>query len=99
MKSDSNEAYDSNAVLLRYSAKNKKWVEVLLSAVKIRCPGIGGVIREGDTVTISGMPDTVCNAVAKGLNGEVMIQTMDGDEMVAVLTRPRTATGITEAGL
>ena len=87
LKSDSNEAYDSNAVLLRYSAKNKKWVEVLLSAVKIRCPGIGGVIREGDTVTISGMPDTVCNAVAKGLNGEVMIQTMDGDEMVAVLTR------------
>ena len=53
----------------------------------------------GDTVTISGMPDTVCNAVAKGLNGEVMIQTMDGDEMVAVLTRARTATGITEAGL
>lgn len=87
LKSDSNEAYDSNAVLLRYSAKNKKWVEVLLSAVKIRCPGIGGVIREGDTVTISGMPDTVSNAVAKGLNGEVMIQTMDGDEMVAVLTR------------
>lgn len=39
LKSDSNEAYDSNAVLLRYSAKNKKWVEVLLSAVKIRCPG------------------------------------------------------------
>lgn len=38
-------------------------------------------------MTISGMPDTVCNAVAKGLNGEVMIQTMDGDEMVAVLTR------------
>lgn len=87
LKSDSDEAYDSNAVLLRYSAKNKKWVEVLLSAVKIRCPGIGGVIREGDTVTISGMPDAVCNAVAKGLNGEVMIQTMDGDEMVAVLTR------------
>ena len=25
LKSDSNEAYDSNAVLLRYSAKNKKW--------------------------------------------------------------------------
>ena len=87
LKSDSDEAYDSNAVLMRYSAKNKKWVEVLLSAVKIRCPGIGGVIREGDTVTISGMPDAVCNAVAKGLNGEVMVQTMDGDEMVAVLTR------------
>lgn len=87
LKSDSTEPYGSDAVLLRYSAKNEKWVEVVLSAVKIRCPGIGGVIHEGDTVTLSGMPDAVCAAVAKGLAGEVTVQAMDGDEMVAVLTK------------
>ena len=85
LKGEAEEPYGA-AVLMKYSAKNKKWTEILLQDVRIHCPGLGSVMKEGDTVTVSGMPQEVCDALAAGLDGEVSIGTLDGDDVIATLT-------------
>lgn len=86
LKGEAEEPYGAASVLLKYSAKNKKWTEILLQSVRLHCPGLGSVLKEGDTVTLSGMPQEVCDAVAAGLDGEVSIGTLDGDDVIATLT-------------
>ena len=106
LKGEAEEPYGAASVLLKYSAKNKKWTEILLQSVRLHCPGLGSVLKEGDTVTLSGMPQEVCDAVAAGLNGEVTIAELDGDDVIATMTPQQessryygswtvTATGIT----
>ena len=106
LKGEAEEPYGAASVLLKYSAKNKKWTEILLQSVRLHCPGLGSVLKEGDTVTLSGMPQEVCDAVAAGLNGEVTIAALDGDDVIATMTPQQessryygswtvTATGIT----
>lgn len=85
LKGSTEEPYGAGSVLLKYSAKNKKWTEILLQSLRLHCPGLGSVLKEGDTVTLSGMPGAVCDALAAGLNGEVSIGTLDGDDMVVTL--------------
>ena len=85
LKSPADAPYGTGSVLLKYSAKNKKWQEVLLQTVRIHCPGVGGVLKEGDTVTMSGMPQAVCDAVAAGLNGEITVGTLEEDDVIAAL--------------
>ena len=85
LKSTDDAPYGTGSVLLKYSAKNKKWQEVLLQTVRIHCPGVGGVLKEGDTVTLSGMPQAVCDAVAAGLNGEITVGTLEEDDIIATL--------------
>ena len=82
----------NGGVLLKYSAKNKKWSEILLTSLRLHCPGLGSVLKEGDTVTVSGMPGTVCSAAAAGLNGEVSISTLDGDDVITTLAVPEDST-------
>ena len=86
LKGEAEEPYGAASVLLKYSAKNKKWTEILLQSVRLHCPGLGSVLKEGDTVTLSGMPQEVCDAVATGLNGEVTIAELDGDDVIATMT-------------
>lgn len=86
LKGEAEEPYGAASVLMKYSAKNKKWTEILLQDVRIHCPGLGSVMKEGDTVTVSGMPQEVCDALAAGLDGEVSIGTLDGDDVIATLT-------------
>ena len=86
LKGNTDDPYGAGTMLLKYSAKNKKWTQVLLQWVRIRCPGIGGVLKEGDTVTVSGMPEAVCEAIAAGLNGEMTVVVLDGDDIVAAVT-------------
>ena len=86
LKGEAEEPYGAASVLLKYSAKNKKWTEILLQSVRLHCPGLGSVLKEGDTVTLSGMPQEVCDAVAAGLNGEVTIAELDGDDVIATMT-------------
>ena len=86
LKGEAEEPYGAAGVLMKYSAKNKKWTEILLQDVRIHCPGLGSVMKEGDTVTVSGMPQEVCDALAAGLDGEVSIGTLDGDDVIATLT-------------
>ena len=86
LKGDAARPYSSESVLMRYSAKNKKWDEVQLTAVRMRCPGISGGMREGDTVTVSGMPQAVTEKLAKGLCGEVNLAKLEGDSAVVSLS-------------
>lgn len=86
LKGEAEEPYGAASVLMKYSAKNKKWTEILLQDVRIHCPGLGSVMKEGDTVTVSGLPQEVCDALAAGLDGEVSIGTLDGDDVIATLT-------------
>ena len=86
LKGEAEEPYGAASVLMKYSAKNKKWTEILLQDVRIHCPGLGSAMKEGDTVTVSGLPQEVCDALAAGLDGEVSIGTLDGDDVIATLT-------------
>ena len=86
LKGSTGAPYDYSAVLEKYSAKNGKWAQVVLNTLRITCPGIGALVKEGDTLTLSGMPQAVCDALAGDLNGELVVQTLDGDSIVAALT-------------
>ena len=92
LKGDAESPYGAGGVLLKYSTKNKKWSEILLTSLRLHCPGLGSVLKEGDTVTVSGMPGTVCSAAAAGLNGEVSISTLDGDDVITTLAVPEDST-------
>ena len=85
LKGDPEHPYSTGSLLLRYSAKNKKWTEILLQTLCIHCPGVGEELREGDTVTLGGMPQAVCDALAAGLNGEISISTLEGDSIITAL--------------
>ena len=89
LKGDPETPYGMDSVLLKYSAKNKKWQEVLLQSLRIHCPGLGAAMKENDTVTLSGVPQRVCDALAKGLNGEISISTLDGDDIITALALPK----------
>ena len=86
LKGDAQTPYGYSAVLEKYSAKNKKWTEILLNTVRLTCPGLGSLVKEGDTLTLTGMPQTVCDALATDLNGEIVVQGLDGDSVIAALT-------------
>lgn len=91
LKTTDDAPYGTGSVLLKYSTKNKKWQELLLQRLRIHCPGLGSVLKEGDTVTLSGMPQAVCDAVAAGLNGELVVEALDGDDLVTTLVPPEDA--------
>ena len=88
LKGDPETPYGMDSVLLKYSTKNKKWQEIMLQSLRIHCPGLGAAMKENDTVTLSGVPQRVCDALAKGLNGEISISTLDGDDMITALALP-----------
>lgn len=86
LKGEAGNLYDYESVLEKWSAKSGKWVQVLVNTVRMTCPGIGGLLKEGDTVTLTGMPQAVCDALAADLNGEIVVQALEGDDLVASLT-------------
>ena len=86
LKGDPKNLYDYESVLEKWSAKSGKWVQVLVNTVRMTCPGIGSLLKEGDTVTLTGMPQAVCDALAADLNGEIVVQALEGDDLVASLT-------------
>ena len=88
LKGDPETPYGMDSVLLKYSTKNKKWQEIMLQSLRIHCPGLGAAMKENDTVTLSGVPQRVCDALAKELNGEFSISTLDGDDMITALALP-----------
>lgn len=89
LKGDPEIPYGMDSVLLKYSTKNKKWQEIMLQSLRIHCPGLGAAMKENDTVTLSGVPQRVCDALAKGLNGEISISTLDGDDIITALALPK----------
>ena len=89
LKGDPETPYGMDSVLLKYSTKNKKWQEIMLQSLRIHCPGLGAAMKENDTVTLSGVPQRVCDALAKGLNGEINISTLDGDDIITALALPK----------
>lgn len=86
LKGAAGNLYDYESVLEKWSAKSGKWVQVLVNTVRMTCPGIGSLLKEGDTVTLTGMPQAVCDALAADLNGEIVVQALEGDDLVANLT-------------
>ena len=86
LKGEAGNLYDYESVLEKWSAKSGKWVQVLVNTVRMTCPGIGSLLKEGDTVTLTGMPQAVCDALAADLNGEIVVQALEGDDLVASLT-------------
>ena len=86
LKGAAGNLYDYESVLEKWSAKSGKWVQVLVNTVRMTCPGIGSLLKEGDTVTLTGMPQAVCDALAADLNGEIVVQALEGDDLVASLT-------------
>ena len=86
LKGAAGNLYDYESVLEKWSAKSGKWVQVLVNTVRMTCPGIGSLLKEGDTVTLAGMPQAVCDALAADLNGEIVVQALEGDDLVASLT-------------
>lgn len=89
LKGDPETPYGMDSVLLKYSTKNKKWQEIMLQSLRIHCPGLGAAMKENDTVTLSGVPQRVCDALAKGLNGEISISTLDGDDIITASALPK----------
>ena len=89
LKGDPKNLYDYESVLEKWSAKSGKWVQVLVNTVRMTCPGIGSLLKEGDTVTLTGMPQAVCDALAADLNGEIVVQALEGDDLVASLCPPQ----------
>ena len=89
LKGDPETHYGMDSMLLKYSTKNKKWQEIMLQSLRIHCPGLGAAMKENDTVTLSGVPQRVCDALAKGLNGEISISTLDGDDIITALALPK----------
>ncbi len=51
LKGAAGNLYDYESVLEKWSAKSGKWVQVLVNTVRMTCPGIGSLLKEGDTVT------------------------------------------------
>ena len=92
LKGSSDDPYGYSAVLEKYSAKSKKWGQLIMNTVRISCPGIGTLMKEGDTVTVSGVPQSVCDALAGDLNGETVVQALDGDSIIASLTPAQDST-------
>ena len=64
LKGDPETPYGMDSMLLKYSTKNKKWQEIMLQSLRIHCPGLGAAMKENDTVTLSGVPQRVCDALA-----------------------------------
>ena len=89
LKGDPETPYGMDSMLLKCSTKNKKWQEIMLQSLRIHCPGLGAAMKENDTVTLSGVPQRVCDALAKGLNGEISISTLDGDDIITALALPK----------
>lgn len=89
LKGNPETPYGMDSMLLKYSTKNKKWQEIMLQSLRIHCPGLGAAMKENDTVTLSGVPQRVCDALAKGLNGEISISTLDGDDIITALALPK----------
>lgn len=89
LKGDPETPYGMDSMLLKYSTKNKKWQEIMLQSLRIHCPGLGAAMKENDTVTLSGVPQRVCDALAKGLNGEISISTLDGDDIITAMALPK----------
>ena len=89
LKGDPETPYGMDSMLLKYSTKNKKGQEIMLQSLRIHCPGLGAAMKENDTVTLSGVPQRVCDALAKGLNGEISISTLDGDDIITALALPK----------
>lgn len=89
LKGDPETPYGMDSVLLKYSTKNKKWQEIMLQSLRIHCPGLGAAMKENDTVTLSGVPQRVCDALAKGLNGEISISALDGDDIITASALPK----------
>ena len=86
LKGEAAEPYGYGSVLEKWNAKAGKWVQILLNTVRITCPGLGALVKEGDTLTLTGMPQAVCSALAADLNGDFAVQALDGDSIVASLT-------------
>ncbi len=87
-----NEAYfGSDAVLERYNAVRKKWEEVLLDHVRVECPNSAGLFREGDTVTLAGLPEHVREYVGKFLDGDVVVQAVDGNALILTAQKPESS--------
>lgn len=86
LKSDTTAPYAYTAVLERYHAKSGTWVEVILNHLYIGAAGLGDLVEEGDTITISGVPDVVCESVAEDLNGDASIVYKSGDGIVVERT-------------
>lgn len=73
-------------VLERWDAQVEKWVEILLNYVRIRMPGIKENFKQGDTVTIEGVPDVVKKWLAADVAGEVNMEKLEGDAVVIAAT-------------
>lgn len=86
LKGEAAEPYGYGSVLEKWNAKAGKWVQILLNTVRITCPGLGALVKEGDTLTLTGMPQAVCSALAADLTGDFAVQALDGDSIVASLT-------------
>ena len=66
--------------LKKYSAATKLWNTIPTTYVMISAAGIGKNLAEGDTVTVSGVLDSV----GADLNGEMLLQQAADDAVVVV---------------
>lgn len=82
LKCDPEKPYAYTSVLEKYHAKTGTWVEVILNHLCISAKGLGDVFAEGDTITISGVPETVVQQSAADLNGDASILSMNGDSII-----------------
>lgn len=69
-------------VLEQYSAASGKWAEIPLNYLKVSCGGSAGKFRQGDTVTLSGIPEQALQYIAPDIGGEVELQMVQGDSFV-----------------
>lgn len=77
-------------VLERYDAQTEKWAEILLNYVKITLPGIVKDFRQGDTVTLEGMPAVVKEWLAEDVAGEVNLERLDEQGVAVLAVTPQT---------
>lgn len=86
LKGDTSAPYAYTSVLEEYHAKSGKWVEVLTNHLMISVNGLRSIVEEGDTITIGGMPQAICEAVAADLNGDAAILKKSTDSIVVEKT-------------
>ena len=71
------------SVLMEYSKKLGKWVEIKLDNVRLTLPGlVAAGIKKGDTITVGGIPDEVSSSLADNIRGEVNVEQLDGDSII-----------------
>lgn len=81
-KAGSSSATASSSTLLVYNASAAQWVTAELGYCRIESEGLGAAFQQWDTVTLSGVSQTILGRMSRDLDGDKIVYAKDEDWIV-----------------